>query len=299
MHHNRIYNLAVAFLSLQAMQEISYQFTDQIKTDYSGYKALAKFYHFCLAQPEGSHIAIDFGEVGFFDGNLCALLFAILYWLKKNRRNTFSHNVAAIGDRLDVFNRNGFLGRNIPDDRKSTVPVEAFDCRDKEKFCSYVDNKLLGHRGIGPMTDVLKQRISDDILEIFGNTNHHANTTDPFFVGGQYFPNMGLLKFTMVDLGDGFLPRIAKATDNVIQTHLEAILWGLKGNSSKMKLENTPGGLGLKNMLKYCRTTKGVLQVISDDGFWSSDLESTIFEDGRTLPQSFVGTTINLVFRKK
>ena len=124
------------------------------------------------------------------------------------------------------------------------------------------------------------------------------DTTDPFFVGGQYYPRQGYLKFTMVDLGDGFLPRIKKVTADKITTNVDAILWALQGNSTKIVLDQCPGGLGIQSMYRYCLEHKGVLQIISNDGFWSSDLENTIFESGRALPTPFLGTTINLLFQK-
>jgi hypothetical protein len=154
------------------------------------------------------------------------------------------------------------------------------------------------HRGMPKdLTNELKEKINEDLLEVFCNTQFHANTEEPFFVGGQFYPKQGLLKFTMVDLGDGFLPRIKKATGN-IDNDLDAILWALQGNSSKIVLEDCPGGLGIKNILKYCQKSNGILQIISGNGFWSSDLENTIFEQGRELPFSFIGSTINICFKK-
>jgi hypothetical protein len=278
-----------------------FRLEDKIVTGYSGYNQLSRFYHFCLSQSHETQIHLDFANVDWFDGNLCALLSAMAFYLNKTLGHSFTTDEAQIKERFDVLFRNGFLktGETVFDDRQSTVPIRAFDCNDKENFCKYVDNELLAHRGIPTSLDnSLKEKISEDLLEVFCNTHHHANTADPFFVGGQYYPRQGCLKFTMVDLGDGFLPRINKATGGEITSNLNAILWALDGNSTKKTLDDCPGGLGIRNMYKYCKEHNGVLQIISNNGFWSSDLENTIFEGGRELPTPFLGTTINLFFQK-
>lgn len=274
---------------------------DKIQTNYTGYNQLSRFYHFCLGHPTPSNFHLDFTDVEWFDGNLSALLLAMVFHLHKIYGHTVTTDAEVIKERFDVLFRNGFMNGGIPvyDDRNSTIPIRAFKTEDKEGFCSYVENELLTHRGMpDTLTADLKEKINEDLLEVFCNTHHHANTTAPFFVGGQYYPKQGYLKFTMVDLGDGFLPRINKATNGKIKTNLDAVLWALAGNSSKNVLDNCPGGLGIKDMLRYCRKSGGVLQIISNDGFWSSDLENTIFQDGRVLPTAFIGTTINLFFKK-
>lgn len=283
------------------MQGIKFELEGKITTNYGGYNQLTRFYHFCLGHPPKSHFDLDFTNVEWIDGNLCAFLGAIVFHLSKNHGHTVSTDTLVIKERFDVLFRNGFLKTDEPiiDDRESTVPFSAFQPSNKEGFCSYVDNQLLKHRGMpSSLTDNLKEKISEDLLEVFCNTNHHANTSDPFFVGGQYYPRTGILKFTMVDLGDGFLPRINKATQGNIGNNLDAILWALAGNSTKKVLENCPGGLGIKGMYKYCQESGGVIQIISGDGYWSSELENTIFQGGRELPTPFLGTTINLFFKK-
>ncbi len=280
---------------------LHYYLENQIRTDYSGYSQLANFYHFCKVNP-GDHIHIDFSEVNFFDGNLSALLWAIVHKANKENGNTFQTEASVIKERFSILYRNGFLPDPdiVYDERDSTIPIKAFDCKNKVGFSEYIENTLLKHRGISDhLNSLLSEKIADDLLEVFGNTTYHANTTDPFFVGGQYYPKMGVFKFTMVDIGDGFLPRVQRATNGEITDNLEAIKWAVKGNSTKMILDGFPGGLGIQNMHKYCKNNNGVLQIISNDGFWASDLENTFFSDGRRLKNAFQGTTINIIFHKK
>ncbi|MBS1778137.1 MAG: hypothetical protein JST70_02360 [Bacteroidetes bacterium] len=272
-----------------------YLFSDRICTDYGGYKRLADFYNWCLKFRD-QQIRLSFNDLEFFDGNMCALLQAMMYKLYYSRNISFATDYDILRQKFEVMFRNGFIESNNDDDRQSVVPIKAFSPDSKEQFVDYVDNYLLCHRGVPEHLDAnLKAKISDDLLEIFCNVNFHANTKELLFVGGQYYPKQKTLKFTMVDLGDGFLPKINKATNGLIDNALSAINWAVEGNSSK-SLEQTPGGLGLKNIYSYCKEKLGVLQIATGNGFWSSDYENSLFEGGRIIQNPFIGTTINLFF---
>lgn len=280
---------------------IRVRLTDQIGTSFSGYRKLVRFYQEC-AEHTNDTVSIDFYDLEWIDGNQAALFDAILYKLTKDNGLRFSTDFEFLKKKFDVLFRNGFLvdGEAIEDDRKSTVPVKNFSCEDKKGFIQYVERDLMKHRGMPTsLSKKVREKIIDDLIEIFCNAHHHANTKDPFFVAGQYYPRAGELRFTMVDLGDGFLPRIEKATNGKITTSLEAISWAVKGNSSKLAIDGTSGGLGLKGIHKYCTANEGVLDIATGDGYWSSSYANgTIFSGGRSLgPDIFAGTAINLTFQ--
>lgn len=274
------------------------QLTDRIDTSYSGYKKLLDFFNTCRDYTNQT-IHIDFYNLEWIDANKCALLEAILYKLNKENGLTFATNGEFLKEKFDVLFRNGFIktDEKVDDTRKSTLPSAHFDCTDKDGFIKYLETELMTHRGMPKLAPELREKIIDDLIEVFCNAHHHANTDDPFFVAGQYYPTAGVLKFTMVDLGDGFLPRIRKATDGQVDKSIDAISWALKGNSSKLALENTSGGLGIQGMYKYCKNHQGQLDIITGDGYWSTSHKDTIFEPGRTIiGPTFAGSTINLVF---
>lgn len=278
---------------------ITISLKDRIDTSFSGYKKLTSFYIEC-ADYTNEIISMNLYDLEWIDGNMSALLDAILYKLEKENGLRFSTDFEFLKKKFDVLLRNGFIdiGEKIEDDRKSTVPMKSFDTGDKKGFINYVEGELMEHRGMPALTSTVKEQIIQDIIEVFCNSHYHANTTDPFFVAGQYYPRQRELRFTMVDLGDGFLPRISKATNGKIGTSLEAINWAVSGNSSKRILENTSGGLGLQNIRKYCTETGGTLDIVTGDGYWSTGYAGTIFDGGRVLgANAFAGTTLNLTFR--
>lgn len=129
---------------------IVFHFSDQIKTNYTGYTQLSRFYHFCLGHPPNSTFHLDFTNVEWFDGNLCALLSAMGYYLNRNFGHTFTTDTQVIMKRFDVLYRNGFFAgdSNVVDERQSTVPIHCFNCSDLNGFCNYIENKLLNHRGV-------------------------------------------------------------------------------------------------------------------------------------------------------
>ncbi len=277
-----------------------FKLTGNIDTDYNGYKQLIGFYHFCR-DFSNTTIHLDFYNLNWVDANLCALFDAILHKLIKEQNLTFATDMEYVRGRFDILFRNGFLsdGSAAIDIQKSAVPNASFSCDDKDGFCGYINQQLIKHRGMPWMSSEIEEKIQDDLLEVFCNSHHHANTKDPFFVAGQYYPRLKTLKFTMVDLGDGFLPRIKTATNGEIQTDLEAIHWALSGKSTKLFFDKTSGGLGITSMYDYVREHNGVLEIISGNGYWSSTFSNTlIFKDGRQIEKPFVGTMINLFFRQ-
>lgn len=274
----------------------------EIRTDFSGIKQLLVFYHDCREHTNKT-IYIDFYHLKWIDANLSSLFESILHKLSKENNLQFSTDIDFLQKEFDILFRNGFLksDKEIKDDRESCVRARAFACDDKKGFVKYIEDDLMSHRGMPPSLNEdsdLKNKIIDDLIEIFCNANFHANTTEPFFVAGQYYPSKKQLKFTMVDLGDGFLPRINKATKGAITTSLEAINWALLGNNSKLELEKTSGGLGIKSIYSYCQNNNGELEIVTGDGYWSSSYSNTAFKNGRLLAGNiYVGSIINLTFQ--
>ena len=69
-------------------------------------------------------------------------------------------------------------------------------------------------------------------------------------------------------------------------------------NSSKIRDEKTPGGLGIKGMHDYCKKHNGELEIITGNGYWSSTFENTVFKGGRVFEGvHYTGTSINLTFQ--
>lgn len=271
--------------------------TDRIQTDFSGYNKLTGFYHEASTyRDEQIHICIE--DLKWMDANLSALLDAILYKLRNENHLTFTMDFDLAERKFDVLLRNGFLkqAEEVSDVQKSTLPNMHFNIQDKNPYMDYLNKWLINHRGFPRQYSSLQDSLVDQLIEVFGNSHHHSGSHYPFFVCGQFFPSQACLILSMVDLGEGFLPRINQV-DRTIQNSRQAIQWALKkGNSTKYILDGTPGGLGLTGLLEYCNESNGGMQIISGDGFWSSEYEG-ILANGRKIIKPFNGTMVNLFFR--
>ena len=264
-----------------------------IRTDFSGIQKLYGFY-MEASKHINQTIFLDFYKLNFLDGNLCALFLSMMYRLQINNNLKFSTDHEFIKNRFNVLARNGFikLEEAISDQQKSTVCLQHFHTDNLDEFLRYVEQDLMSHRGLN-LKEEESYKIIDSLIEIATNIEIHSNTNEPFFACGQYYPENGVLKFSMVDLGNGFLPAIEAKTIGQISTNFEAIEWALKnGNTTKM---NEPGGLGLSDLRKYFANNNGHLQIVTGDAFWSSE-----FDGSRIKFQQFgapcLGTMINLLF---
>jgi hypothetical protein len=271
-----------------------------IYTDFRGNQTLLGFYNYAK-RLRNCAVNLSFDAINFMDANLCALLYAMVYDLKKSN-NVFTYVDFSILKRdLNILIRNGFttyIAKNeftfSPfDTRDTTVPLKSFAQSDVDSFCSYIEMDFLHQRGLVTISKEHKQKIIDHYLEIFSNVELHANSEDPIFVCGQYFPYQGELKFTLVDLGEGFLKKIAEFTKNSekINTASKAIDWALRGNSTK---KGVCGGKGLIGIKKFCIFSGNTIQVITDNCYYSHFHQSATSQQ---IPSPMKGTTIHLIFR--
>lgn len=267
-------------------------------TDYSGIRRLLEFYHEAK-QFSNTTIYLDFYHLQWIDANLCALLQSILYKLNVENNLMFSADLNYIGQKFNVLFRNGFINSpngNVTDEFGSVIVLKNFSSKDKEGFLRYVKEELLDHQAMPKLSNEEEDRIIDSLIELFTNIDVHANTSHPFFVCGQYFPKQRKIVFSMVDLGVGFLPPIHEKTNGEVNTSFDSIKWALiKRNTSKT---GSPGGLGLTELHDYCEENGGVLQIITGDTYWSSDLKNTIF-DSHVIKKAYCGAMINLHFSCK
>src|SRR5690606_24535019 len=130
-------------------------------------------------------------------------------------------------------------------------------------------------------------RLIDAFLELFCNVQKHARTESPIFACGQFYPNMKRLCFTLVDMGVGYFQPIHEFTNRDVKTPSEAIMWALKGNTTKV---GTPGGLGLKEIQKFCTESGSTFVIISGGAYWTN------FQLFPTTVKPFCGTIVNVIF---
>jgi hypothetical protein len=226
---------------------------------------------------------------------MCAPLGAILYpfFRKQGRIKLTGFNKRM----MSILRKNGFLPNfgfdrsKKPDIYGTTIEYQRFGRDDSHLFKKYVAKHFVG-KGIPTMSQALHKKFRESISEIFENAVDHSNTQLGIFACGQLFPGKSRrLDFSIADLGIGIRNNISYRL-GIDLTSEKAIEWAMDGeNTTRQRQEGKPGGLGLKLIREFIRLNGGVIQIISDNGYWS-------FRSGKThmesLSISFPGTVVNI-----
>lgn len=245
----------------------TFKLAGDIRTNFKGLKKLYECYKYPIDKGL-KEVSLDLSKLGWFDANLCSVLYMYSYILYDNYNISLNIDTGTIKPMHNVFYRNGlcpYINDRSElyedDDRESVISLNKFNINDADSFVSYVENDFIGHRGLLSKDKLIKDRIKGFYFEVFDNVNVHANTSYPVFSCGQYFPQNRKLSFSLIDLGEGFLPKIKASTNNEVDTPKEAIKWALKGNTTKI---GQPGGSGLSNILQFCMKSNSRLRLISN-----------------------------------
>jgi hypothetical protein len=259
----------------------------EIKTNEDGYLKLIIFYEVCRRYTN-DEIIIDFEGITWIDGNMSALLMAIILKLKKENNINFFVDQAVIQNRFDILIRNGWLTgvEFVPKNDKTEIKLTGFDKAEDVKFIQYIEKELLSNPNLS-IDQSVKDRLMDSFLELFCNVQKHARTDSPIFVCGQYYPLPKRLCFTLVDSGVGYLIPIKEFTGSNEMTGSEAIQWALNGNTTK---KDAPGGLGLKEIQRFCSESGSTFAIITSGYYWTN------YQLLPTKIKHFCGTIVNVIF---
>jgi len=274
---------------------------DKVYTDSVGIKQLLSFYDDCK-QFQNVNIQINLDNLLWLDGNLCAFLGALMYRLKQENNLIFSINAADVNKKCKVLFHNDFLpiDQNLNLYKGTSIPFKGFLPKQKDEFIAYLEDELLAHQAMPKFSDEIKEKLIDDLIEIYGNIDKHAETAHPFFVCGQVYPKQEVIKFSLCDLGVGFYKKIKERKPELIKATADAILWAVEGNSTK---PDASGGMGLKNLHQYFTRTNGGIQIYTGDTNWcSKTMEQNVIIKPRgmtILEKNFSGSLISLEFNKK
>lgn len=267
-------------------------------TDRAGVSELLRFFHFAYKLSD-IQIKLDLSKPIHVDANLSALILALLnkLFIERNVRV-----YVELGEKSDVFFRNGFISHlkgkgnvnEYEDDRKSTIALTTFNPDQSELFCGYLKNNFFNHRGLENLDKNLKKKLRLNYIEVFNNVELHAESKYKVFCCGQYFPERHVLKFTLIDLGEGFLKKINKYTGGKIKDDNSAIIWSTQDFNSTKSVEFGPGGTGLKELIKFCNSNNGSLHICSGLGYVQILNNKTL---EYKLPQPFPGSLVNIIIR--
>lgn len=267
-----------------------------IKTDESGYQSIAHLYKNIHNQSDLS-LKIDFSHCTHFDANLASVLGALLDLLTEEGYEVWITKPSYKGVR-QILARNQFLKAfkidTSNEDKEEFIPYNKFLQNESVKFKTYIEKELISKQKFPKHTELVGRQISESIFEIYVNAISHGNS-NAVYCCGEYNPEKEIprLDFTIVDCGNTIHKNVCDFLERKGLKKLnswEAIEWAIKeGNTTK---EST-GGLGLSLIKDFIDLNKGLLQIISANGFWE-------YEEGKVnakcLENNFPGTIVNMEF---
>lgn len=239
-------------------------------------------------------IEIDMESVTWLDGDMCAALGAILYRLSAELNEIKLTNIKPNVEQS--LCRNGFLshyGREkMPDRYGTTIPYQRFEVKDDRYFAIYIEDQFIHRSEMPSMSTGLQKKFRESVFEIFSNAVIHSKTQMGIFSCGQFFRAKQRLVFTVADLGIGIRQNIEQSRGITMKADA-AISWATEGRNTT-KNGAIPGGLGLKLLREFITLNKGVLRIVSDEGYWElSEGKTRMFLFGHPFPGTVVNIEIN------
>ncbi|MDE3744077.1 hypothetical protein [Maribacter polysaccharolyticus] len=265
-----------------------------ISTTHYGHEKLIALYYQCNKY-SNIPITVCFKDLIWIDANMAALLQAIVKKLEKENNLELLADLTESTSDFGILFRNGLFESNELGGRDTgtTIRLKEFLPHHEDEFVRYIEVDFIDFPKL-TLTEYSKDVIVQSLIEIFTNYEIHSKANYPIFLCGQYYPVKKLLKFTIVDLGIGFLDPI-KLKVPQIDTYEKAINWAMvEGNTTK---QDAPGGLGLWELRESMEENNGYLEIVSGNAYKACGIKNGIrFENCKTLRSFHVGTTINLVF---
>lgn len=262
-----------------------------ISNDFNSYQQLIHFYNY-NKNKMFADIELDLKQ--FFCANLSAALGAILDKLIINSNNICFTNIDKDVER--ILKKNDFLsfyGYNSEKDTYgTTVKYKKILPRDAKYFRNYIEKEFIESNlsNLPNMSMGVKHSIIEAIYEIFVNAQIHSQT-EYIYSCGQLFHKNNEIFFTLVDTGITIKDCVNNRFNSSL-TSLQAIKWALEDKNTTKR--NITGGIGLAFLKEFIKNNKGLLQIVSNDGYYSFDEKG---EQYKLFSGQFPGTIVTIKFR--
>lgn len=259
-----------------------------VSSNFSGYSQIIDLYHRFKNWEYGE---IDLSIQEWFDANLCSALGSVLDELSEDFKII---RISAEGRTREILQKNSFLSHygypSIEDQYHTTLRYIKLKPSETRFFSIYIITTLLNRPELPTMSRALTKKIYESIFEIFANAQIHSES-DFIYVCGQFYPQKHKLIITIADSGIGFKNKINRKFQSNL-TAVQAIRWAIQdGHSTKTDI---PGGIGLAILKDFITLNKGMLQIVSNEGFYQKDEQSEFFS---YFPDPFPGTVVTVEFR--
>ncbi len=234
-------------------------------------------------------LILDFSPCSFFEANMSAPLYSVIAQVQSRVNVVEPINMKP--EVQTILAKNHFLKQwkngEVFDSNATTLPFKRFKLSVNEQFFDYLDSHMRGH-GLPQMSNLLRKRFLESLLEIFQNSSEHSASEEGIFVCGQFFPSKKRLDFSIADAGIGFRDKVRSFFPDKSINSIGALRWALKEGSTT---KGIVGGLGLKLLKDFIRLNKGKLQIVSRYAYYEYADKK---EDFQKMKHDFPGTCVNL-----
>ncbi|MFK7780392.1 MAG: hypothetical protein QM490_04545 [Candidatus Gracilibacteria bacterium] len=252
-------------------------------------------------------IILDFSSAGFIRNNYLSIIgLALEMKIKENKqiqiiepiKPKVKESLENIGF-LSQFTNN-IVGTDIHNTMVGYKNIDLNDWDGLYEFYTYFEQQL--NKNVNNLSSELSNKIIQKIFELFSNVFRHSKSKLGFFCSGQFYPDNHKFYFTIVDGGvtiknnvNEYLKSIFddnKGLKNILKKYeekngIETIKWALIGNHST----TGEGGLGLSLLKELIEKSKGTLEIISNDGYYS--IKDGV-ESEEVIKSNFNGTIISI-----
>lgn len=241
-------------------------------------------------------IFLDFSGVDFFASNQFAALGCILDTYRIGHPESKIY-ITYLGKKLKkTIQKNGFYihfgFEKLPDTYNTVIPYTIFNIEQISEFEKYIILRIFDRRDIPKMSEMVKSKIIDNILEIFNNVKEHT-CSEKIYTCGQYFPKSSFLYLTIVDSGETIPYNVNRYHYNLgIIPPANPLEWAMKaGNTTRTA--KTPGGLGLSLLQDFIELNEGKLYIVSGNETYEKTGNSNRH---KYMEAPFPGTIVTVAF---
>lgn len=268
-----------------------------LQTSFNSHRRLAALFQEILSF-DGQTLLFDFINVTFISSNQFSVLGCIIssFRDKHPQVNVLFKNISP--NIFRIMKISGF-GKHLsfdqlPDVNKTTIPYKIFNVTEINEFEKYITISIFERSDLPQMSSGARDNIIDNILEIFNNVHEHT-CIQKLFTCGQFFPQKGLLYFTITDSGETIPYNVRNYCQKYNITLKEsdcALSWALQsGNSTKITDE--PRGLGLYLLSDFIKLNGGELYIVSGEEVFEQTKRGIRYKQ---LDYPFPGTIVTMAF---
>jgi hypothetical protein len=262
--------------------------TKKLSTDFKSVASISRVIR-VANRHSGAKVVLNLKKTAKADGNLTSVYAALNCNLNKSRNRlrilSRKANGTDITLRRDMFGYvSGWEDSMAEDLCLGGTRAFAFNPSDKDAFVNYLLHDAFRKDWKLIIPYYYKTKLKSFLRNLFQNACDHSDSNGPIFFSSAF--NDKVLRFTVSDCGQGFLLKIGKDPENIINDE-----YAISSILNKRNLDTMESDC-LKSLGDYCVENGGELSIISGGVIVRYDKKG--FHQSEWLPGAFRGSIINI-----